>query len=164
MQLAQRLYETADLTMPTEGKNNVTDLNAKRRSRRRGSAREAKRAARNSAVKAQPYIKRKIPVFNILDEEQLTLIERNADRVLEEIGIEFRDDAEALQMWRDAGADVKGERVHFPNGLCRKLITENAPSIYTQHARNPEKSVQIGGPNVVLVPACLLYTSDAADE
>ena len=97
--------------------------------------------------------RRKIPVFNILDEEQLTLIERNADRVLEEIGIEFRDDAEALQMWRDAGADVKGERVHFPNGLCRKLITENAPSIYTQHARNPEKSVQIGGPNVVLVPA-----------
>ncbi len=139
--------------MSTDGTNNVTDLNAKRRSRRRGSAREAKRAARSSAVKAQPYIKRKIPVFSILDEEQLTLIESNADRVLEEIGIEFRDDAEVLQMWRDAGADVNGERVRFPKGLCRKLITDNAPAIYTQHARNPEKSVQIGGPNVVLVPA-----------
>jgi len=144
--------------MASEASNNDKEgaANAPRRSRRRGgaSAREAKRAARSAgSASSKPYIKRKIPVYNILDEEGLALIEANADRVLEEIGIEFRDDKEALQTWRDAGADVKGERVHFPKGLCRTLITENAPSVYTQHARNPAKSVQIGEDNVVLVPA-----------
>ena len=40
-------------------------------------------------------------------------MEHNADTILEEIGIDFRDDAEALQIWKAAGADVQGERVHF---------------------------------------------------
>jgi trimethylamine:corrinoid methyltransferase-like protein len=30
----------------------------------------------------------------------LALIEKNADTLLEEIGIEFRDDAEALALWK----------------------------------------------------------------
>ncbi len=53
----------------------------------------------------------------MLNEEGLAIIEANADTVLEEIGIEFRDDAEALALWKDAGADIKGERVHFPKGF-----------------------------------------------
>ena len=72
-------------------------------------------------------------------------------RVLEEVGIEFRDDAEALALWKKAGADVKGERVHFPKGLCRELL-KTAPSVFTQHARNPERSVQIGGDATVFAP------------
>src|SRR5690606_17528250 len=70
---------------------------------------------------------------------------------LEEVGIEFRDDAEALAMWKEAGADVRGERVHFPKGLPRSLL-KTAPSTFTQHARNPERSVQIGGDATVFAP------------
>jgi len=92
-------------------------------------------------------------LFEILNEEGLSLIEHNADTILQEIGIDFRDDAEALQMWKDAGADVQGERVRFPRGMCRKLVMDSAPSLFTQHARNPEKSVLIGGNNTVMVPA-----------
>ncbi len=44
---------------------------------------------------------------------------------------------EALAMWRDAGADVDGERVRFPAGLCRSLIQAQRPAEFTQHARNP---------------------------
>ncbi len=87
----------------------------------------------------------------MLDEEGLALIEANADTVLEETGIIFRDDPEALALWKDAGADVKGERVHFPKGLPRSLL-KTAPSTYTQHARNPERSVQIGGNATVFAP------------
>lgn len=121
--------------------------------RRRGTGRDAKlaRAAQGSA--AQPYIKRDIPYVELLNEEGLSLIEHNADTILEQIGIDFRDDAEALQMWKDAGADVQGERVRFPRGLCRKLVTDSAPSIFTQHARNADRSVVIGGNNTVMVPA-----------
>ncbi|MCR9135458.1 MAG: trimethylamine methyltransferase family protein [Alphaproteobacteria bacterium] len=97
------------------------------------------------------FIRRKIPEYEVLDEEGLALIEANADTMLEEIGIEFRDDAEALDLWRQAGADVRGERVHFPKGLCRSLL-KTAPSVFTQHARNPERSVQIGGKATVFAP------------
>ncbi|MBX2878937.1 MAG: trimethylamine methyltransferase family protein [Granulosicoccus sp.] len=123
-------------------------------SRRRGGGREAKRAARAASAAASiPYISRNLPVFEVLDEAGLALIESNADTVLEEIGIEFRDDQEALDLWREAGADVRGETVHFPKGLCRKLIMDSAPSEFTQHARNPSRNVQIGGNSVVMVPA-----------
>ena len=36
--------------------------------------------------------------------------------------------------------------------MCRELIQSNAPSEYTQHARNPKNNVVIGGKNTVLVP------------
>ncbi len=124
------------------------------RGRRRAGGREAKRAAR-TASRAQrvPYITRSILPYEVLGEEGLQQIEANADTILEEIGIEFRDDAEALSMWRDAGADVEGQLVRFPRGLCRQLVTATAPSIYTQHARNPANSVKIGGDHLVMVPA-----------
>jgi trimethylamine---corrinoid protein Co-methyltransferase len=126
---------------------------AARRARGDRGGASARRAARSGGGPGlqQPYIQRRIKVYEVLDEEGLSLIEANADTVLEEIGIEFRDDAEALQMWRDAGADVKGERVHFPKGLPRSLL-KSAPSVFTQHARNPERSVQIGGDATVFAP------------
>ncbi len=118
----------------------------------RGGA-SARRAARSGGGPGiqQSYIDRKIKVYEVLDEEGLALIEGNADLILEEIGIEFRDDAEALAMWREAGADVRGERVHFPKGLCRSLL-KSAPPVFTQHARNPARSVQIGGNATVFAP------------
>jgi trimethylamine--corrinoid protein Co-methyltransferase len=124
-----------------------------RRGRGAGAGAAARRAARSGGGpgKSLTFITRKIREYEVLDEEGLALIEANADTVLEEIGIEFRDDAEALQLWREAGADVKGERVHFPKGLPRSLL-KTAPSIYTQHARNPERSVQIGGKATVFAP------------
>ncbi len=120
---------------------------------RRGGGREAKRAARSARTQGAPYITRKIPCYEVLGEEGLALIEHNADTILEEIGIDFRGDAEALELLKAAGCDVQGERVHFPRGLCRRIITASAPAEYVQHARNPARSVRIGGPHTVLVPA-----------
>ena len=124
-----------------------------RRGRGSSGGAAARRAARSGGGPGvqQTYINRKIKVYEVLDEEGLALIEKNADTVLEEIGIEFRDDAEALKLWKEAGADVKGERVHFPRGLPRSLL-KTAPSMYTQHARNASRSVQIGGDATVFAP------------
>ncbi len=128
-----------------------------RRARGRGreSARDARRAARAKATSARavPYITRNVPVYEVLSQEGLEIIEHNTDTILQEIGIEFRDDADALRMWKDAGADVKGQRVRFPEGLCRSLIQQSAPAEYVQHARNSARSVRIGGKYTVLVPA-----------
>ena len=121
---------------------------------RRPSAREAKRAVRAAhAGHSIPYITRKIPFYEVLGEEGLSLIEGNADTILEEIGIEFREDPEALSIWKAAGADVQGERVRMPRGMCRRLIQATAPREFTQHARNPARNVRIGGLNTVFAPA-----------
>ena len=121
---------------------------------RRPSARDAKRAVRAAqAGHSIPYITRKIPCYEVLNEEGLALIEHNADTILEEIGIEFREDAEALEIWKIAGAQVQGERVRMPRGMCRQLIQASAPREFTQQARNPARSVPIGGPHTVFAPA-----------
>lgn len=119
----------------------------------RGGGAAARRAARSGGGPGlqQPFIRRAIRVYEVLDEEGLALIEANADTILEEIGIEFRGDAEALALWKDAGADVRGERVRFPKGLPRSLL-RTAPATYIQHARNPERSVEIGGNSTVFAP------------
>ncbi|WP_163576498.1 trimethylamine methyltransferase family protein [Halomonas faecis] len=123
---------------------------SRRRTRTAGGAR---RAGKGATAPVAPYATRRIPYFEVLDDAGLSLIEENADTILEEIGIDFRDDEEALQIWRDAGADVQGERVRIPRGLCRQLIQDSAPRQFTQHARNPARNVEIGGPNTVYVPA-----------
>jgi trimethylamine--corrinoid protein Co-methyltransferase len=118
--------------------------------RRRGrDARRAARAAKQAI--SQPYVSRQIPFTEILSEEGLQIIEANAETIMQEIGIEFRDDAEALEIWKAAGADVQGERVRIPKGMARKLM-KTAPSEFIQHARNPERSVRIGGNSLVFAP------------
>ena len=123
-----------------------------RKGRTRGGGRAARRKARCSPSLVQmPYISRRIPLTEVLSAEGLEIIENNAEIILEEIGIDFHDDEEALEIWRDAGADVQGIRVHLPRGLARSLI-KSAPAIFTQHARNPERNVQIGGDATVFAP------------
>ncbi len=120
--------------------------------RGRGGGGAARRAARSAvSFDTAPVITRQIPDLEILNEEALEIIEANAETVLEEIGVAFVDNPEALKRWKEAGADVQGERVHLPKGLARQLCA-TAPRTYIQHARNPERSVEIGGRNLVLAP------------
>jgi len=122
--------------------------------RRRSAGREAKRAERTKLrTSTATFIDRKIPYFEILSEEGLQLIENNAEIVLEEIGIEFKDFPQALSLFKEAGADIDGERVRFPRGLCRSIVQASAPKEFMQHARNPARSTMIGGDRTVLVPA-----------
>ncbi len=121
---------------------------------RRPSGRDAKRAARTARSAAfVPFITRKVPYYEVLGEEGLSLLEQNADTILQEVGIDFRDDQEALQLLRGAGADVQGERVRFPRGMCRTIVQASAPREFTQHARNPARTVVIGGNRTVFAPA-----------
>ena len=120
--------------------------------RARGGGGAARRAERTAvSVETAKYIERNIPNYEVLTEEALDVIERNAETILAEIGVNFVDNPAALDRWRAAGAEIEGERVRIPRGLARKLCS-TAPSQYTQHARNPERNVVIGGKNLVLAP------------
>ena len=121
-----------------------------RRSRSGGGA--ARRAERTAvSVHTERYIERNIPLYEFLDEATLEIIEYNADTVLEEIGVNFVDSPEALERWRSVGATIEGERVRIPRGLARQLC-KTAPSKFVQHARNPERNVEIGGNTLVTAP------------
>lgn len=128
----------------------MSEAATKRRGRGGGGA--ARRAARSAvSFETAKYIERNIPNFEVLNEEALEIIETNAEIILEEVGVNFVENPGALARWKEAGADVQGERVHIPRGLARELI-KTAPSQFTQLARNPERSVEIGGNNLVLAP------------
>ena len=100
---------------------------------------------------APAYVTRAVPFYDFLDEEQLTRIEDQADWLIQEIGVEFREDPVALEIWRKAGADIQGTRVRLPRGMARDLC-KTAPGNFTQHARNPARNVQIGGNHQVFAP------------
>jgi len=117
--------------------------------RRGGTA--ARRAARAEAPLVQKrYVTRQIPLYELIDAAGLELIHEQSMTILEEIGIEFRD-APALTAWREAGAEVKGQRVRIARELLLAKLAL-APAQFTQHARNPERRVVIGGRNTVFAP------------
>lgn len=121
---------------------------------RRSGGRAARQTARLQAVvESVPFLTRTLAPLEVLSDEGLSLIEENADTILEQVGIEFRETPDALELLRDAGAEVDGERVRFPRGLCRQLVQATAPQEFTQLARNPERSVVFGGQSTIFAPA-----------
>lgn len=106
---------------------------------------------RSAGRQAPAFIHRRIPTFELLSEEGLQLVEDKADQILAEVGMEIRDDPESLRLFAQAGAAVDGVTVRFEPGLVASLCA-TAPAQFVQHARNPRRSVQIGGDAVVLAP------------
>lgn len=104
------------------------------------------------SIPAPAFLKRSVPPYEILSEEGLQRIEDEADRLLVEIGIQFRGNPATLKCFKDVGAHVNGELVKFEPGMCRKIIQESAPSSFTQLARSADKSVLIGNNAMVFTP------------
>ncbi|MEM9604521.1 MAG: trimethylamine methyltransferase family protein [Pseudomonadota bacterium] len=107
-----------------------------------------------TAPAAPPYIARKLPFFDPLDDAQLVALEAQVDWMLENVGIAFRDDPTALEIWRAAGVTPAGEHgdlITADAQWIRSLVAQ-APAQFTQHARNPARSVVIGGENMVFAP------------
>ncbi len=116
----------------------------------RTGGREGRRAARSVPQAMFPTLVRNIPTYELLPSEAVEMIHEESMRILEDVGCEFRDD-EALAMWRAAGADVNESRVRIDRGMLMSLVA-TAPAEFTLNARNPDRSVRIGGNNSIFVP------------
>lgn len=103
------------------------------------------------ATAASPHIRRVLPFFDPLDDTQIGRLETQVDWIMETVGIAFRDDPVALDIWRQAGATVDGDVIRLPADRIRKLC-ETAPREFVQHARNPDRSVIIGAEHQVFAP------------
>jgi trimethylamine---corrinoid protein Co-methyltransferase len=121
--------------------------------KRRGrSARVRDRAAAQAAGSGAGAgnFNRRIPPYEMVSDRILDAIHDQSLSILEDIGIEFRDEP-ALASWRDAGADVTGERVRISRDLLLDKIAL-APSEYVQQARNADRAVTVGGDHMVISP------------
>ena len=88
--------------------------------RRRAGGRAARQAARaHDTAVHPPFLTRTMAPFEVLSEEGLALIEHNADTILEEVGIDFRGDADALR------AAARGRRRR--PGRARPLPARHVP-------------------------------------
>jgi len=108
-------------------------------------------AAINAPVAAVPYIKRALPFYDPLDDEQFIKIDEQVDWMLENIGFAFKDDPEATRIWKEAGVKMDGDKV-FADAQWVRAQCAKAPSHFTQLARNPARSVTIGNGNQVFAP------------
>jgi trimethylamine--corrinoid protein Co-methyltransferase len=97
-----------------------------------------------------PTLDNKLPPLELLSAEQVERIHWASLSILEDVGVDFRDPI-ALQQWREAGAQVEGNRVRLDGGLIMELI-KSIPSTITLHARNPERCVGVGGRQSIFVP------------
>ncbi|MEI9425871.1 trimethylamine methyltransferase family protein, partial [Mesorhizobium sp. Cs1299R1N1] len=118
----------------------------------RSGGRDARQKLRNDrSVTFLPTLDRGIPYMDLLCQEDLLRLHDQSMQILEEIGIEFRDD-EAIEYWREAGADITGQRVRIDRNLLLELVAK-APEAFTVHARNPAKTVSLGGRKTIFTPA-----------
>ncbi|MCJ8307725.1 MAG: trimethylamine methyltransferase family protein [Rhizobiaceae bacterium] len=117
----------------------------------RRSRQARNRSGQADTAPASPYIRRTLPFFDPLDEEQIVKLEAQVDWIIQDVGIAFRDDPVALDLWKTTDATIDGDIVRAPADWIRALCAK-APSEFIQLARNPERSVTIGGANQVFAP------------
>lgn len=125
---------------PDPAPDSVAEPRGRRRGRREGSGRIEQPPFRRIF---NPY-----PPIRAVSDDQLEAIHLASLQVLEEIGMDFLL-PEARERLQAAGADVRGERVRMDRGLVLESI-RSIPSSFTLHARNPERSVGVGGTEIVV--------------
>ena len=122
---------------------------ATREPRRGREARRAARAQRSSV--ALPYITRNIPLTEVLSEEGLEIIERNADTLL-------AGDRRRVPRFPARARPLSRRRLRHQGRAGALSARPGAAALrhhaaqYVQHARNPERNVVIGGNAMVFAP------------
>ena len=89
--------------------------------------------------------------YSILDKNDLDAIHESTLDIMGTFGIRVFGD-EPQRIFGDAGCDVDKETnmVRFPKNLIEDCIA-SAPAEFTMYARNPERSVSVGGKKVTYV-------------
>ncbi|MBT6338994.1 MAG: trimethylamine methyltransferase, partial [Desulfobacula sp.] len=88
--------------------------------------------------------------MNILKKADFEKLHESTLKIFQDVGIAFHS-PKALKIFKNHGIKVDGNKVYFePEHLEKALQT--APSEFKIHARNPEKSLTIGGNNLVIAP------------
>ena len=88
-----------------------------------------------------------MPRYEILSEDAMATLDRGWRRIVSELGIEFLHD-DAVEAFRAAGQQVDGNLVKFDPDFVLEHVAK-APREFDVQARNPERTVHIGGQHMV---------------
>jgi trimethylamine---corrinoid protein Co-methyltransferase len=92
-----------------------------------------------------------LPRYEILSEDAMEVLEQGWRRIVSELGIEFLL-PEAVEILRGAGQIVEdGNRVRFDPEFILEQVAK-APREFDLAARNPQRSVRLGGDRMVFAP------------
>jgi trimethylamine---corrinoid protein Co-methyltransferase len=89
----------------------------------------------------------KMPRYEILSEDAMETLDRGWRRIVSELGVEFLLE-ESLEEFRKAGQKVEGNNVKLDPDFILEQVAK-APREFDIQARNPERSVHIGGDHMV---------------
>jgi trimethylamine--corrinoid protein Co-methyltransferase len=118
----------------------------------RKGGRSGRRKARAEAPAVhKPALIPNVPLYEVANQEGVEQIHELAMRIVEEIGVDFRD-PESLEIWGRTDAQIDGERVRVGRDTLLALV-DQAPSSYTHHGRNPERTVKVGDGSLVVSPS-----------
>ena len=84
-----------------------------------------------------------MPRYDLLSDEAMATLDRGWRRIVSEIGVEFLSDR-ALDLFRAAGQRVEDNTVFLDPDFVLEQVAK-APREFDVAARNPERSVHIGG-------------------
>lgn len=85
-----------------------------------------------------------------LENDQLVTLHNANMKLLSKVGVVFHD-AEAVEIFKKHGFKVDGKKVYFSEDKIQKAL-ETVPSEFMLQARNPEKSIIIGGDHFIFGP------------
>jgi trimethylamine--corrinoid protein Co-methyltransferase len=92
-----------------------------------------------------------LPITTVLSDEGVAHIHAASMRLLKETGILIVDYPTAVETFRQHGAQVDGDTVRIDEDTLLHFVRQ-APPVFSQLARNPERTVMIGGRQVVFAP------------
>lgn len=85
--------------------------------------------------------------WDVLRPAELEQIHEGSLAILSDVGLDILDPV-MREILHGHGARVDGERVRFPRALVLDAL-QTVPKRFTLHARNPQHTVEIGGPEPV---------------
>lgn len=97
---------------------------------------------------------RKIKPYEVINESQISEIERCVYQILEKVGLKFEVERnEIFDIFNKGGCkvDVDSRIVRFPKKLVQECL-KLCPSKFKVEARNPENNLMIGGDKVYFQP------------
>src|ERR1700716_849166 len=94
--------------------------------------------------------KNRLKPYDLLSGEEVEAIHEQAMTILEEIGVDFLHDR-ARDLFGRAGMKIEDNRVRFDREFVMEMAGKTPPTFPLQ-ARNPARTVVLGGDNVVTAP------------
>ena len=105
----------------------------------------------NRAVTAVNPLLNTLPLVEVISEEGVQAIHRASMRLLGDVGMLIVDYPPALEIFRQHGAKIEGERVWIDEDTLMHFVRQ-APSTFTVQARNAANHLPIGGNHCVFAP------------